>query len=203
MNTTRSLMTVLLIAAAGIVLTLGVQQLTTSRVTEAQQNLQRQALLDILPTGTYDNQPLEHPLAISPQSLANSQLMGGYLATLNCQPSAVLLRAQTTGYGGTIELLIAISHNSKLLAVKTLGQSETPSLGGHIAEPGNPWLAAFKGLSREDAKDSAWALKKDHGQFDQMAGATITSRAVINAVHDALRYFDDHRQLMQESPAHD
>lgn len=203
MNTTRSLMTVLLIAAAGIVLTLGVQQLTTSRVTEAQQNLQRQALLDILPTGTYDNQPLEHPLAISPQSLANSQLMGGYLATLNGQPSAVLLRAQTTGYGGTIELLIAISHNSKLLAVKTLGQSETPSLGGHIAEPGNPWLATFKGLSREDAKDSAWALKKDHGQFDQMAGATITSRAVINAVHDALRYFDDHRQLMQESPAHD
>lgn len=197
MNTTRGLVTVLLIAAAGIVLTLCVQQLTASRVTEAQQNLQRQALLDILPTGTYDNQPLEHPLTINPQVLANSQLLGGYLATLNGQPGAVLLRSQTKGYGGPIELLIAISHNGKLLAVKTLSQSETPSLGGHIAEPGNPWLAAFKGLSREDAKDSAWALKKDHGQFDQMAGATITSRAVINAVHDALRYFDDHRQLMQ------
>lgn len=203
MSTTRGLVTVLLIAGAGIVLTLGVQQLTASRVIQAQQSLQRQTLLDILPAGTYDNQPLEHPLATSPQVLANSQLLGGYLATLHGQPGAVLLRTQTTGYGGPVELLVAIAPNGKLLAVKTLSQSETPSLGGHIAEPGNPWLAAFKGLSREDPKDSAWALKKDRGQFDQMAGATITSRAVINAVHDALRYFDDHRQLMLERPADD
>lgn len=203
MSTTRGLVTVLLIAGAGIVLTLGVQQLTASRVIQAQQSLQRQTLLDILPAGTYDNQPLEHPLATSPQVLANSQLLGGYLATLHGQPGAVLLRTQTTGYGGPVELLVAIAPNGKLLAVKTLSQSETPSLGGHIAEPGNPWLAAFKGLSGEDPKDSAWALKKDRGQFDQMAGATITSRAVINAVHDALRYFDDHRQLMLERPADD
>lgn len=203
MNTTRGLMTVLLIAAAGIALTLGVQQLTANRASEAQHNLQRQALLDILPVGTYDNQPLQHPLAIHPQALANSQLLGGYLASMNGQPSAVLLRSQTNGYGGPIELLIAISHNGKLLAVKTLSQSETPSLGGHIAEPGNPWLAAFKGLSRDDSKDSAWALKKDHGQFDQMAGATITSRAVINGVHDALRYFDEHRQWVLEPSTHD
>lgn len=203
MSTTRGLVTVLLIAGAGIVLTLGVQQLTASRVIQAQQSLQRQTLLDILPAGTYDNQPLEHPLATSPQVLANSQLLGGYLATLHGQPGAVLLHTQTIGYGGPVELLVAIAPNGKLLAVKTLSQSETPSLGGHIAEPGNPWLAAFKGLSREDPKDSAWALKKDRGQFDQMAGATITSRAVINAVHDALRYFDDHRQLMLERPADD
>ncbi|WP_455927703.1 RnfABCDGE type electron transport complex subunit G [Pseudomonas capeferrum] len=203
MRTTRGLIVLVLIAAAGIVLTLGVQQLTASRITEAQQNIQRRALLDILPAGIYDNQPLQHPLALNPQALANSQLLGGYLATLNGQPGAVLLRSQTNGYGGPIELLIAIAHNGKLLAVKTLSHSETPSLGGHIAEPGNTWMAAFKGLSRADPKDSDWALKKDHGQFDQMAGATITSRAVVSAVHDALRYFDDHRQLMLESPAHD
>ena len=203
MRTTRGLIVVVLIAAAGTVLTLGVQQMTASRITGAQQNIQRRALLDILPAGTYDNHPLEHPLALNPQALANSQLLGGYLATLNGQPGAVLLRSQTNGYGGPIELLIAIAHNGKLLAVKTLSHSETPSLGGRIAEPGNPWMAAFKGLSRDAPKDSDWALKKDHGQFDQMAGATITSRAVVSAVHDALRYFDDHRQLMLGSPAHD
>ncbi|MNI20567.1 Electron transport complex protein RnfG [compost metagenome] len=47
-----------------------------------------------------------------------------------------------------------------------------------------------------DPDDKGWALKKDQGQFDQVAGATITSRAVLNAVHDALRYFDEHRQQL-------
>jgi electron transport complex protein RnfG len=46
-------------------------------------------------------------------------------------------------------------------------------------------------------------LKKDQGQFDQIAGATITSRAVINASHDALRYFDEHRQALLGSPSHE
>lgn len=203
MNGTRGLLIVSLIGAVGIALTLGIQQLTASRAALVQQNQQRSALLDILPNASYDNQPLQHPLAISQPMLANSQVLGGYLATLGGQPSAILLRLQTSGYGGPIELLIAISHTGKLLGVKTLKQSETPTLGGHIAEPNNPWLVALKGRSLEDPKDSAWALKKDHGQFDQMAGATITSRTVINTVHDALRFFDDHRQLMLEQPPND
>jgi len=203
MKSTRSLLIVLLIAIAGVALTMLVQHLTASRAAQEQQDQQRRALLDILPGGSYDNQPLEHSLAMNPQVLANSQLLGGYLATLSSQPNAVLLRSQVNGYGGPIELLIAISHNGKLLGVKTLKQSETPSLGGHIAEDNNPWLAAFKARSRDDPTDAGWALKKDQGQFDQMAGATITSRAVINAVHDALRYFDEHRQSMLEQPARD
>jgi electron transport complex protein RnfG len=39
--------------------------------------------------------------------------------------------------------------------------------------------------------------------FDQIAGATLTSRAVISAVHDALRYFDEHRSSLLEPDAHD
>ncbi|MBT2372008.1 RnfABCDGE type electron transport complex subunit G [Pseudomonas fluorescens] len=203
MKRARGLLIVLLIAAAGIALTLLVHQLTASRAAQEQQDQQRRAFLDILPGGSYDNQPLEHPLAMNPQVLANSQLLGGYLATLSSQPNAVLLHSQVSGYGGPIELLIAISQNGKLLGVKTLKQSETPGLGGHIAEGNNPWLAAFKARSRHDPADAGWALKKDQGQFDQMAGATITSRAVINAVHDALRYFDEQRQSMLEQPARD
>ena len=36
-------------------------------------------------------------------------------------------------------------------------------------------------------------MKKDGGQFDQFAGATITPRAVVKAVHKALQYFDAHK----------
>jgi electron transport complex protein RnfG len=37
-------------------------------------------------------------------------------------------------------------------------------------------------------------VKKDGGQFEYRAGATITPRAVVKAVHKALLYFDKHRQ---------
>ena len=192
MKPTKGLLLTLFIAAGGITLILALQHLTADSAAQQSQALERQALLDLLPANRYDNQPLDQPLAIDPQPLTNSQLHGGYLATLSGQPSAVLLGVQASGYGGPIELLIAIDRNGKLVGIKTLEQSETPSLGGHISEPGNAWLAAFQGHSRSDTQD-----------FDQMAGATLTSRAVINAVHDALRYFDEHRSLLLEQHAHD
>jgi electron transport complex protein RnfG len=108
----------------------------------------------------------------------------------------VLLRNQTEGYAAAIELLIAIDTNGKLLGVKTLKQNETPALGGPIGDWPNHWLQLFTGKSRGEPNDAGWALKKDQGQFDQMAGATITSRAAINAIHDALRYFDEHRSAL-------
>lgn len=179
---------VALIAIAGVTLTLGLQHLTADYAARQAQAQQRLALLDLLPGASYDNSPLDQPLVIRTQPLANSQLHAGYLATLSGQPIAVLLRVQASGYVGPIELLIAIDRSGKLLGVKTLEQSETPSLGGRIAEPGNPWIAALKGRS---------------GEFDHMAGATITSRAVINAVQDALRYFDEHHSSLLEPAPHE
>jgi len=61
------------------------------------------------------------------------------------------------------------------------------------------WLAQFANR-RLDAR---WALKRDQGDFDQLAGATVTSRAVIEAQHDALRYVDQHRTQLLGGPGHD
>jgi electron transport complex protein RnfG len=44
-------------------------------------------------------------------------------------------------------------------------------------------------------------VKKDQGAFDQFAGATITPRAVVKAVHHALQYFDAHRAELLGQPA--
>ena len=42
-------------------------------------------------------------------------------------------------------------------------------------------------------------MKKDRGEFDQFAGATITPRAVVGAVHRALQYFDAHKAELLKS----
>jgi len=33
-----------------------------------------------------------------------------------------------------------------------------------------------------------WKVRKDGGEFDQFTGATITPRAVVNAVREILKY---------------
>jgi electron transport complex protein RnfG len=196
MSRASSVVILVILAGVGLGATYLVQHASAPRIAAEQRLIDSRNLLDLLPTDSYDNQPLEQPLTLANTPLANSTLLSGYRATKAGQPSAVLLRSQTLGYAGAIELLIAIDANGRLLGVKTLKQSETPGLGARIADWPNTWLQVFTGKSRTEPADNGWALKKDQGQFDQIAGATITSRAAINAIHDALRYFDEHRQQL-------
>ena len=196
MNRATSGVILVLVAGLGMAATYFAQHVSAPGIAAQQRLIDSRNLLDMLSPDSYDNQPLELPLTLTDRNLANSTLLAGYRATKTGQPSAVLLRSQTTGYAGTLELLIAIDVNGKLLGVKTLKHSETPGLGARIAEWPNGWLQVFSGLSLAQTGNNGWALKKDQGQFDQITGATITSRAAINAIHDALRYFDEHRQTL-------
>jgi electron transport complex protein RnfG len=65
---------------------------------------------------------------------------------------------------------------------------ETPGLGDKIELRLSDWITFFAGKKISDANDSQWAVKKDGGQFDQFTGATITPRAVVNAVKRAGLY---------------
>ena len=62
MKRTSQALSVLLIAAGAVGLTLGLQQLTAKPIAAQQREMQSRALLDVLPAGSYDNQPLERPL---------------------------------------------------------------------------------------------------------------------------------------------
>ncbi|MOA30535.1 Electron transport complex protein RnfG [compost metagenome] len=61
------------------------------------------------------------------------------------------------------------------------------------------WLSQFNNRDQGDH----WALKRDQGDFDQLAGATVTSRAVIAALQDALSYFDEQRSVLLEGATHE
>ncbi|KII35455.1 RnfABCDGE type electron transport complex subunit G [Pseudomonas fluorescens] len=196
MNRTGSALIVLMLVVIGIGATYVLQRINAPQIAAEQRLIESRKLLDLLPFEAYDNQPLEQPLSLADTTLNHSILTGGYRATRGGQPVAILLRSQTQGYAGAIELLIAIDANGKLSGVKTLQQTETPALGGHLGDWPNTWLQTFIGKSSNEPSDAGWALKKDQGQFDQMAGATITSRAAISAIHDALRYFDEHRAAL-------
>ncbi|WP_339449225.1 RnfABCDGE type electron transport complex subunit G [Pseudomonas sp. EA_5y_Pfl2_R50] len=196
MTRMANVVVIVVLTSVGVGVTYWLQRSSAAQIAAEQQMLDSRRLLDVLPAQAYDNQPLAQPLALIDIDLKHSKLLAGYRATKAGQPVAVLLRSQTQGYAGAIELLLAIDANGTLVGVKTLRQIETPALGGHVGDWPNRWLQGFAGKSTAEPADAGWALKKDGGQFDQIAGATITSRATINAIHDALRYFDEHRAVL-------
>lgn len=197
----RSMLKNSLVLGAFAVLTVGVvavtQLGTAERIDVAQREAKVQALAQILPVGSYDNHLLDNSRLVADTLLGNRTATPAYLATLKGEPAAVILQATAPdGYSGSISLLIGILADGRLAGVRVISHKETPGLGDKIELAKNPWITTFVGKSLRQPDESGWAVKKDGGQFDQFAGATITPRAVVKAVHKALQYFDANRAAL-------
>ena len=180
------------VATVGVVAV--TQQGTAERIQVAEREAQVRALAEILPADSYDNHLLDNSLQLSDPLLGSARPLPAYLALKGGQPSAIILQAVAPdGYSGSIRLLVGIHADGRLTGVRVLAHKETPGLGDKIELAKSPWVLAFAGKSLADPDEAGWGVKKDQGVFDQFAGATITPRAVVKAVHHALQYFDGHK----------
>lgn len=173
------------------------QQATAERIAKAEREAQVRALSEILPQGSYDNHLLDNSLELHDPLLGSKSPQTAYIALKGGQPSAIILRATAPdGYSGAIHLLIGIQANGQLAGVRVLSHKETPGLGDKIELAKSAWIRSFDGKSLNNPSEEGWAVKKDGGEFDQFAGATITPRAVVKAVHKALQFFDANQQQL-------
>lgn len=162
-----------------------------------------QRIGEVLPSLVYDNDLLKDSRQLAPSAaLGLDDASTAYLARKDGRPSALVLEAVAPdGYAGKIRLLIAVAADGTLLGVRVTQHKETPGLGDYI-EPRKdrnkqrPWISQFDGLSLATVGEREWRVKKDSGRFDSLAGATITPRAVIRAVHKALQYVAENRQQL-------
>ena len=183
------------IATVGLVAVL--QQATAGRIANAEREAQVRALSEILPQGSYDNHLLDNSIQLHDPLLGSKSPQTAYIALKDGKPSAVILRATgPDGYSGAIHLLIGIQADGRLAGVRVLGHRETPGLGDKIELAKSAWIRSFDGKSLSNPGEDGWAVKKDRGEFDQFAGATITPRAVVKAVHKALQYFDANQEQL-------
>lgn len=152
----------------------------------------------IVPEHMHDNDLLKDTIAIAPNELLGNRLPTiASRARINNAPAAVILEAIAhDGYSGDIKLLIAIKYDGSISGVRVLTHKETPGLGDYIDIAKGDWIKLFNEESLVKTRDENWKVKKDGGQFDYMAGATITPRAVVKAVHKALQYFEANKQAL-------
>lgn len=194
----RSMLKNSLVLGLFAVVTVGLVALTqlgtAQRIAEAERAARNRALSELLPAGSYDNHLQDAVRVLRDPLLGSEGDSPAYLASLGGQPTAIILQVSAPdGYSGSILLLVGIQANGQLAGVRVIRHKETPGLGDKIELAKSPWVRAFDGKSLAQPDESGWAVKKDGGEFDQFAGATITPRAVVKAVHHALQYFDAHR----------
>lgn len=178
--------------------------LTRDTIARSEELEKLKLIRQIVPVSAYDNDIMKDTINVAADDLlGNDHDTVAYRARLKQQPSVVVMQATALeGYGGHISFVIAVHFDGRIGGVRVVSHQETPGLGDYIEITKNEWINIFNGITLEGIKERDWKVKKDGGQFDHMAGATVTPRAIIKAVHKALQYFQQHRkELFVETKA--
>lgn len=188
----------------GTAMLAGTFQATKAPIAESERQAKLHLLSQVMPANLHDNDLLADSLDIlAAPELGLKSGSTVYRARMKGAPAGVVLEAVAPdGYSGEIKLLIGIAVDGSITGVRVLTHKETPGLGDYIELAHGDWIRNFDGESLARIPDEGWKVKKDGGQFDYMTGATITPRAVVKAVHKALKYYEQtHEQLYAVAPA--
>ena len=163
---------------------------------------EREALLRklnlLVPPERYDNAIFEDTTqVINDHLLGTMEPVTVYRARRGSEPVALVIApVAPDGYSGTIRLLVGINHDGSLAGVRILAHRETPGLGDKIEAERSDWILGFDGRSLDNPPLESWRVMRDGGAFDQFTGATITPRAVVNAVRISLIYYRVNRETL-------
>ncbi|MBF0272664.1 MAG: electron transport complex subunit RsxG [Magnetococcales bacterium] len=188
------LMAVGLIATAILA---GVEGVTREPIAQTQRQELLNALAKVMPKG-FDNAPEKDSVQLTDKRINRQEKpVSFYRARKGKDPLAVAFMVSAPdGYSGTIDILMGVDAQGAVTGVQIVSHAETPGLGDKIVK--TDWPKAFLGKSLKNAK---WGVKKDGGEFDQFAGATITPRAVVGAIKRGLEYYAENQDKIFKTPS--
>lgn len=184
-----------LFAMVGTGLVAFTHDVTRERIAATEREDLLRNLHRLVPAERHDNDLYTDTIQVTaPARLGTAEPVTVYRARRAGEPVAVVLSpVAPDGYSGDIRLLVGINRDGTLAGVRVTSHHETPGLGDPIEESRSDWILKFTGRSLQDPTEAQWKVKKDGGVFDQFTGATITPRAVVKAVRNALIYFQEHQ----------
>ncbi len=168
-----------------------VNKFTKERIAENQLIVTRKIINDVIPTKS-DNDIFNNFIEIiEPDYLGTNHLVKVYRSRSGDDPTGVIFYpVVANGYNGAIELAIGITNEAVVSGVRVISENETNGLGDGVNQANSDWINIFTGQSFATIPPNQWTTRSDAGYFDQLSGATITSRGVINAIKSTLDYHD-------------
>jgi electron transport complex protein RnfG len=191
----RHLFILLALSASAVGLLFSTHALLRERIASNQRDAALQPLLAVFPQSLQAHVRLENAGELSDSELLGlrsvSSLYRAYVD--NNLIGWVVPAIARDGYGGDITLVIALNTQAEIIGVQVLNHRETAGMGDRIERRHSDWLDTFNQHSLRYPTQGSWYVRKDGGVFDQMTGATITSRAVTKAVKQTLEYYSAHQ----------
>ena len=92
--------------------------------------------------------------------------------------------ASGSGFSGPVTLMVGLTSDGIVYNTTVLSQAETPGLGAKCTEPA--FADQFRNFNPEE---KVLKVKKDGGDVDAITASTITSRAYVAAIQNALNVF--------------
>lgn len=108
-----------------------------------------------------------------------------YVVRLGEAVTGYAIESATTGFGGTLKLMVGFDMNGLIVNTSVLECNETPGLGAKCKDA--LFSDQFKGF---DPSVKALKVRKDGGDVDAITASTITSRAFSVAVENAVKVFN-------------
>lgn len=190
--------TLAVIAALCAALVAATFLLTKERIAANEQAWLERNLQPVLAGLSFDSGITDSPLVIpAPNALPGSGDATVYRVYAAGVPAAALFVVTARdGYSGPIRLLIGIDAMGAVTGVHVLQHRETPGLGDQVESGKSDWVRQFVGRSLSNPGPEGWDIKRDGGVFDQLTGASVTPRAIVNAVRETLLYFSENTGLV-------
>lgn len=91
--------------------------------------------------------------------------------------------SEANGYGGAVQILVGIDIDNKVTGIQIMSHAETPGLGANATKP--------EFYKQYNGKTFGIGVAKQNpkgNEIQAMSGATITSKAVTDAVNLALEF---------------
>lgn len=166
-----------------------VNELTLEPKARARLERKVNALKNVLPAFT--NSPVDEAVRLSWEGAPDS------LEFYPAMQDSTLVGVAVTGgsekgYNGTVRLLVGFNPDGSIRNIAVLEQKETPGLGTKMK--GEAFLKQFR---EQDPATFDLRVRKDGGQVDALAGATISTRAFAEAVQQA---YEVYRSQMEGRP---
>lgn len=175
---------------------------TIDRINASLLAAERQALLDVVESLPEKNIALEDIIEIPTAYLELLGVEAGESIQIvrdkdNQVAAFIFPTVAPDGYSGDIRLMLGLSPDGVITGVRTIEHRETPGLGDKVDIKKSDWILSFVGKSLTNPQ-GGWAVTKDGGEFDAFTGATITPRAVVSQIKDALDFYTQYQDILLE-----
>lgn len=159
-----------------------VYQITKEPIQQAQNKIIADGLIEVVKT-EFDNNPFDEKIKVK---LGKNHFTlyparkEGYITSI------VMKSSSNKGFGGKMDVIVSFLLDGTVGDFKVINHKETPGLGSKVNDE-----SFRKNIQGKRPSSEGFKVRQDGGEIDAITGATISSRALIDAIQKAYQGYQN------------